>query len=408
MATYPGGIPNLTNPAGTDYMNGPNLHSVQHSNANDEIEAIATELGSNPKGAFTTVKARLDSVEASLFGFRNYIRNGDGFIRQRGLGPFTGSAIYTVDGWIKGHVGGTHQIDAINESLEALGGINGAPTSIRSTVTGQSAAGDYAYLAQKIEGVRSLSNKTVTVSFVAYANSGTPKIGVEVLQNFGTGGSPSASVFYSPGAVTITNVGAKYSMTFVVPSISGKVLGTGGDDNLQLQLWLSAGTNFASRASNIGIQNSTITVTDVQLEPGPYATPFERLPQQMQLAWNERYLQTLKNADWNGPTLTRPNSAVSNYYGTLPWKVTPRAYIGTTTTITSITQITQGFNRHDRFPSQLIHKPNVRWDTVSAFQAVISAAGVNIILTPTTDDGYANNGAVFPHGMDFYYSSEIQ
>lgn len=46
MATYPGGIAALTNPAPSDKMNvAP--HAMQHANANDEIEAIETALGVN-------------------------------------------------------------------------------------------------------------------------------------------------------------------------------------------------------------------------------------------------------------------------------------------------------------------------------------------------------------------------
>lgn len=44
-------------------MNGANLHSLQHGNANDEIEAIATELGTLPKGSFTSVKARFENLD---------------------------------------------------------------------------------------------------------------------------------------------------------------------------------------------------------------------------------------------------------------------------------------------------------------------------------------------------------
>lgn len=63
MATYPGGIPNLTNPAGTDPVNSPS-HAAQHANANDEIEAIATELGTSPKGPYaSSVRNRFEILD---------------------------------------------------------------------------------------------------------------------------------------------------------------------------------------------------------------------------------------------------------------------------------------------------------------------------------------------------------
>ena len=66
MATnYPGSLDNFTNPTSASPINSPS-HADQHSNANDAIEAIEGELGTNPKGAKSTVKARLDDVDAAI------------------------------------------------------------------------------------------------------------------------------------------------------------------------------------------------------------------------------------------------------------------------------------------------------------------------------------------------------
>ena len=65
MATaYPGAIDVLTNPGGGDNLNAPD-HAAQHTNANDAIEAIETELGIDPAGAFATVVLRLDDVDTT-------------------------------------------------------------------------------------------------------------------------------------------------------------------------------------------------------------------------------------------------------------------------------------------------------------------------------------------------------
>ena len=60
-SSYPGGIDSLTNPAPSDSM-AVVLHSSQHADANDAIEAIETELGTNPSGASASVKDRLDTL----------------------------------------------------------------------------------------------------------------------------------------------------------------------------------------------------------------------------------------------------------------------------------------------------------------------------------------------------------
>lgn len=60
MASYPGTIATLTNPLSTDYMDVVG-HAGQHSSANDEIEAIETELGTDVAGDYTDLKTRLNA-----------------------------------------------------------------------------------------------------------------------------------------------------------------------------------------------------------------------------------------------------------------------------------------------------------------------------------------------------------
>jgi hypothetical protein len=64
---YPGAIDALSNPtAGDNLDTGAVLHTTQHTNLNDAVEAIETELGTNPKGAALSVKARLDALDAAI------------------------------------------------------------------------------------------------------------------------------------------------------------------------------------------------------------------------------------------------------------------------------------------------------------------------------------------------------
>lgn len=58
MANYPGSIATLTNPAAGDYEDVVS-HSAQHANANDEIEATQTELGTDVAGTYADLKTRL-------------------------------------------------------------------------------------------------------------------------------------------------------------------------------------------------------------------------------------------------------------------------------------------------------------------------------------------------------------
>jgi hypothetical protein len=64
---YPAAIDNFTNPTGVDNLSdAPVLHHSQHTNVNDAVKAIETELGVNPKGTAASVVARLNAIDTAL------------------------------------------------------------------------------------------------------------------------------------------------------------------------------------------------------------------------------------------------------------------------------------------------------------------------------------------------------
>jgi hypothetical protein len=64
---YPGAIDALSNPTAGDNLDTASvLHTTQHTNINDAVEAIETELGINPRGAALSVRARLDAIDTSI------------------------------------------------------------------------------------------------------------------------------------------------------------------------------------------------------------------------------------------------------------------------------------------------------------------------------------------------------
>ncbi|HET7713380.1 MAG TPA: hypothetical protein VFK94_03105 [Patescibacteria group bacterium] len=256
---------------------------------------------------------------------RNVIRNGDMGVAQRGGGAVNTTQARTVDGWLMVFSGGGCQ--HIRSALTVGSSITDALYTLKTDITGQSAAGDFFQTVHRIEGVRTYAGKQVTLSFIARTSVGTPKIGVEIEQSFGTGGAPSAIVTTAISAITISTTLTKYSLTFTVPSISGKILGTNNDDYLAINLWMSAGATYAARASNIGIQNVTaLEITDVQLEAGSVATAFERLPQQVQLAWCQRYFWRSTSDAVNQPWGWGTVSAAGTGFVGVPLPVPMRAY----------------------------------------------------------------------------------
>jgi len=248
-------------------------------------------------------------TSAQFAAGKNDIINGDFRINQRVFTSNTASGSFNFDRWFQINSGGSFTVtpQTFTPGAAPVAGYEGR-TFFQGITASQSAAGDYAILDQKIESVRTLAGSTATISFWAKAGSGTPKIGVEIGQYFGSGGSPSASVFTACGAVTISTSWARYSVTVAVPSISGKTIGTNNDDNLELLLWVSAGSTFASRASSIGIQNNTFQIWGVQVEQGSTATAFQTATGTIQgeLAACQRYYfrtQTGTNPGYFGVTV---------------------------------------------------------------------------------------------------------
>src|SRR5882757_4880716 len=66
---YPNAIDTLVNPGSNDFQDSITIpHNVQHTNANDAIEAIEGALGINPHGTFATVRQRLDVMQNAISG----------------------------------------------------------------------------------------------------------------------------------------------------------------------------------------------------------------------------------------------------------------------------------------------------------------------------------------------------
>jgi len=207
---------------------------------------------------------------------KNKIINGDFAINQRAFTSVTADVTYGFDRWMLMKSGGTttYTPQTFTPGTAPVAGYEGINFA-RVATTGQSASGDYSILSQRIEDVRTFANQTVTVSFWAKANTGTPKVAVELVQSFGSGGSPSADVNTYISNVTLSTSWARYTVTGTVPSISGKTIGTtANSSSLRLYLWTSAGSTFNSRTGSIGVQNADIDIWGVQAEAGSVATPF--------------------------------------------------------------------------------------------------------------------------------------
>ena len=221
--------------------------------------------------------------QANFAAGKNKIINGDFFVNQRAFASVTNPTTvpYGFDRWINytsdtsGGASAIFSAQTFTPGTAPVAGYEGV-NFLRIATTSQSATASLVFTQQRIEDVRTLAGQTVTISFWAKANSGTPKVYLEMSQNFGSGGSPSSAVDQSFGQVTLSTSWARYSATVTVPSISGKTIGTtAGTSYISFQPWVSAGSNFNARTGSLGAQNNTFDFWGFQIEAGSVATAFQ-------------------------------------------------------------------------------------------------------------------------------------
>jgi hypothetical protein len=217
---------------------------------------------------------------------KNLFLNGDFSCNQTGRTSTTTNLVYVADKWLtrtNSGVVGPGVDGTVTFSLENFP-IGTAPIAgfesakfLRIATTGQAAADSVTLLRHFVEDARTLAGQYGTISFWARAASGSPFITPEIVQTFGTGGTPSPQVFAAPQRLQISTTWQRYSITYFFPSIAGKTIGTDpGSDCLQFSLWTSAAPLYVSRSGVMGIQNNTIDLWGFQLEAGTVTTPFAR------------------------------------------------------------------------------------------------------------------------------------
>ena len=236
-----------------------------------------------------------------LRGNRNAIINGDMRVSQRfgaGSSGITDGS-YGLDRWVSlgsgvGGVGSSGQTVTVTQDTDApTGGLN----SMRMTGNTNGLKFGCVQIIENrnIAGIRS---GTVTVSFKAKDAIGITDVRCAVLgwsntadavtrDVVSTSGTPwlsspptlaaGWSYLNTPVNLNVTNSWADYRVNATV---------TGNPNNLAVFIWVNSTTHTSSDA---------LQITDVQLESGAIATPFERKTFQEQLADCQRYHQRMNS-----------------------------------------------------------------------------------------------------------------
>lgn len=220
-------------------------------------------------------------------GYKNRIFNPRFDIWQRGSSVnVSATNTYTADRWSVNFDGtaGTLNVSRQAFTLGQTAVPNNPNYFLRMNQSVAGTGRTFTNICNRIESVASLAGQQITISFWAKADAART-MDVGILQNFGTGGSPSSSVFTAfNSSVALTTSWTKYTVTGTLPSVSGKTLGSNNDDYCQINF------GFAALGA-IAIYD----FADVQVEIGANATAMELRPQWIELMNCRRYYKTYGN-----------------------------------------------------------------------------------------------------------------
>jgi hypothetical protein len=275
----------------------------------------------------TSSTVQVSSInDGPLAGFRNAIINGNFDIWQRGTSftdPTSASTSYTADRW-SCYRGGFASGLTITR-ITGIGFAGNNRTAIRIQRTSGNTSTASISISQSLESINSnfLAGQPITLSFrvrrgANYSGSGN-NLSCTIVSSTGTDQHIRDGV---TGSVDVAADSKTLSTTYQVFTITG----TAPSNSNQIHV------RFNYTPSGTAGADDWLELLDVQLEPGPVATPFERRPIGTELALCQRYFEKSAGASGFG-TMAGSTSAFRQltYY----FKVEKRATPSVTTTFSS-------------------------------------------------------------------------
>lgn len=241
-----------------------------------------------------------DESRSLLNGFKNRIINGRfDFARRDNSVNNPASGTFCFDRWRIQYdgTGATHNCGVIGSNLVGYPTLEDyAVQAMRWLQSGASTGDTYRYIEQRIEDARTFSAQNVTVSFFGAITSGRSYT-VEVVRNYGTGGSPSATEVLYITTINGASGWAKQELTFAMTSVQGKSFGSNADHYIGLRFKMPLNTDF------------DFYLALVQFELGSVASAFEQrqIPVERELC-NRYFIKSFRAA-------TEPAQNVGNNTG---------------------------------------------------------------------------------------------
>lgn len=305
---------------------------------------------------------------------QNKIINGSLQVWQRGTSSSTGG-YQTADRWTVSLVNGSVTQTQANFILGEKFGRSNPKFALQVAISGQVGVDSVGLLQQRIEDVRTYADQTVTVIGWARRSAGAGNMSIELEQDFGSGGTPSARTFVNCGQVALTGSWAPFAVTGTLASLTGKTIGTNNDSSTRLNFWLSAGSDYDARTGSLGIQTITVQFYGIHILPGVHdvsvADYYLEPDLSDEIAKCQRYFTKSYNIDVAPGTVT-----VLGALGYKTWGANSFHYFGKTYYPVTMrrTPTLQGYN-----PA-----------TGSTTDAIRASTGVNLPVSAenTSDNGF--------------------
>jgi len=313
--------------AGTFSGSGASLTSIPNSATTaTSANTISTIVARDSSGNFTATNITATAITSGSYlqgtdylspyqGFRNKIINGSFEFWQRGTArTYLNAGSYLADRWtIRQYQNGSHQRTTVTP-------VTGMQTryalKVGSSTTAENAGGTRMYADTALESGDSipLRGKTVTLSFwirfssaTATSSTATPYGNFTGTVNWNTSTTDAAmgTTGYDGGSsTTITN--GSLPTTWTKYTVSGTISSSANNVGVEF--------GFAGLGSTAVADTVWYEVTQVQLEVGSVATPFEQRPMQTELALCQRYFQKSYQTTVTAGTVT--DAGQYAFYGT--------------------------------------------------------------------------------------------
>ena len=174
--------------------------------------------------------------------------------------------------------------------------------------------GSFNIMGSQIEDVRTFAGQTVTLSFWVKAAATTVLPFIDIIQNFGTGGSSSVTNTFASN-VSVGTSWTRVTYTAAIPSISGKTIGS--TPQIEMRVWMPINATF------------TVDTWGWQLEAGSVATPFTTATGTFsgELAACQRYYQRVTPASYgyisNAGTATNTGNIIVPFPAVVTFRTIP-------------------------------------------------------------------------------------